>query len=55
MYTKCYSTVNSKYSTIGRRNLNIESKVKKSELKDPKYGKAKASFEAKKELEKLIN
>jgi hypothetical protein len=52
---KTYSTVSTHYSTIGRRNLQIEAKIQDSGELTPIHGKAFKSFEAKRALNLLFN
>lgn len=52
---KVYTTRESRYSTIGRKNIRISCQMKDSGELDPKYGKALRLLEAKKELTKCFN
>lgn len=53
--TKIASSRCTKYSTIGRKNINIESKTIDSGEMFPKYGKALSIYNAKQGLQKLFN
>ena len=53
--TKVYSTSNTRYSTIGRKNIKIESRCLCSELMPPKYGAAKLSHESKQQVSRMFN
>lgn len=54
-YHKCYSTKESKYSTVGRKNISISNNAKCSDLMPPKYGQAFKSHKSKEKLQQLLN